>query len=225
MFILLPSRGEGSSSSIPLQQASTADRASSAEAGTGTGGVVLPPSPAKKWDDGLPAAQGGEAYQCGPPPPVTNDQQYKPEHPLVSVLDPPFADIRQMCETDKHNPDINTSPSSFASHRQRAWPYPAAALSVGSCTNYTAIYDVVRATGVPNCMSARVPLPSTLNVAAWQMYIDQDSDEVDLIDYIRFGFPIGYMGPVSATDGTPNHSTAEQFPCSMVAAVLNPHRT
>ena len=139
-----------------------------------------------------------------PPPP----QEDRP----VS-LDPPFNDIRDMCESNKYDTDIATSPLAFAEHRRRSWPFPAASLSVTSgMEKYAAIYDVVRATGVPNCISARTPLPINLNIQAWQSYIDHDTDEAELLDYVTYGFPLGYMGPASHTTGTPNHNMAEQHP-------------
>ena len=42
--------------------------------------------------------------------------------------------------------------------------------------------------------------------------MDTATDEVDLIDYIQFGFPLGYMGPISPTESVPNHPSATRFP-------------
>ena len=104
------------------------------------------------------------------------------------------------------------TPHSFAQHRKRAWPYPAQVFSLRGDSQHAAIYDIVRSTGLPNCMSARIPLPNNFNISRWEEYADGSKDEADLIDYVRFGFPLGYMGPVSATDDTPNHDTAAQYP-------------
>ena len=118
-----------------------------------------------------------------------------------------------MCESNKYDTDIITSPHAFADHRKRTWPFPAASLSVTrGVDKFAAIYDVVRATGLPNCLSARTPLPIGLNLQAWQSYMDLDTDEAELLDYITYGFPLGYMGPISPTAGVPNHDTADQFP-------------
>ena len=39
-----------------------------------------------------------------------------------------------------------------------------------------------------------------------------DTDEADILDYVKFGFPLGYLGPASHTDSTPNHDSAIDFP-------------
>ena len=105
------------------------------------------------------------------------------------------------------------SPHAFSAHRTRTWPYPSREFSTGdSLHDYTAIYDVVRSTGLPNCMAARVPIHTTLKVDAWRRYIDVDTDESDLLQYVQFGFPLGYMGPTSPTENIDNHDSATRFP-------------
>ena len=74
------------------------------------------------------------------------------------------------------------------------------------------IYDVVRASGLPNALSARVPLPSKLNVRAWEFYLNQLEDKQNVLDFIIYGFPMGYAGPVSDTVGVDNHPSATKFP-------------
>ena len=118
-----------------------------------------------------------------------------------------------MCEKDRYDYRIDTAPTAFAAHRRRAWPHPITQFSLTTgYDRYAAIYDVVRATGLPNCLQARVPLPSALNTEAWEHYIDHTTDEADLYDYVRFGFPLGYMGPISPTEGYENHDTADRYP-------------
>ena len=131
----------------------------------------------------------------------------------VSPSDPPFSGIRQMCTADKYDNDIDTSPHAFAAHRRRTWPFPVPQFSVTTgASGYAAIYDAVRSVGLPNCMGARVPLPSALNIEAWRNYINHDTDEADLLEYVLFGFPLGYLGPQSSTDGVQNHDSALRFP-------------
>ena len=40
-----------------------------------------------------------------------------------------------------------------------------------------------------------------------------------LLDYIIYGFPMGYAGPVSNTVGIPNHTSGTQFPAQVDAFV------
>ena len=144
------------------------------------------------------------------PPPLRDPAQHLE---AVSATDPSFSTIKHMCMKDKYDIDIDTSPHAFSQHRLRSWPFPAPALALSTnFTGYAAIYDTVRSTGLPNCLGARVPLPTSLNVDAWARYIDPASDEADLYDYVRFGFPMGYLGPVTHTTGVPNHSSATRFP-------------
>ena len=147
--------------------------------------------------------------------PKTASISQPPSQPAeaVSVVTPNFPEIRHMCVKDKYDIDINTDPRAFAHHRSRTWPHPAIGLTVGEDGGWlAAIYDVVRATGLPNCMGARVPVPTCLNVDAWRKYVDTTTDEADLLEYIQFGFPLGYMGPTSPTESVPNHPSATRFP-------------
>ena len=123
---------------------------------------------------------------------------------------PPFDDIRYMCESDKYDTYIDVSPHAFASHRMETWPRPGALGNISH--EYAMIYDLVRNTGLPNCMGARSPLTSRLNVQAWESYATDTSEDAQLIDFVRFGFPLGYLGPVSDTTFTPNHESAVNFP-------------
>ena len=118
-----------------------------------------------------------------------------------------------MCTKDQYDLPIDTSPYAFADYRARTWPFPSTVFSMSNdFSHYTAIYDAVRATGLPNCLGARIPLPSSLNLEAWRLYIDTDTDEVDLLQYLQFGFPLGYLGPISPTHDTQNHDSASRFP-------------
>ena len=123
-----------------------------------------------------------------------------------------FDSIRDMCSRDTRDPAIDLSPLAFAQHRKQTWPSMAGQLGDGSTAHMAPIYEAVRKTGVPNCMGARIPLPSGLNVAAWERYIDYSSDEAELLDMVRYGFPLGYLGPESRCADTPNHSSATNYP-------------
>ena len=118
-----------------------------------------------------------------------------------------------MCTKDKYDGNIDTNPFAFAQHRRRTWPHPAAPFTMaGGLGPYASIYDAVRSTGVPNCLGARIPIPTHLHVDVWRSYVDIDNDEADLLDYVQFGFPLGYLGPISPTDDIQNHPSAPRFP-------------
>jgi hypothetical protein len=53
------------------------------------------------------------------------------------------------------------------------------------------IYDTVRATGVPNFLAARLPIPHQLDIARWRYYLHGHND-ISLVDFLEFGFPVGF---------------------------------
>lgn len=120
-----------------------------------------------------------------------------------------FKDIRAMCEPDMIDPDIDMSPKNFACNRKQFWP----AINDSEMDNaLSVIYEKTRATGLPNAMKARQLLPSNLNIDNWEKYIDDSPDERELLSFIKYGFPLGYMGPTSDTEGISNHKSATDFP-------------
>ena len=146
------------------------------------------------------------------------DQYKVREH--AQVTDPPFHDIRIMCERDCVDPNIDTSPDAFIDHRCREWPNMREdALPLAGGADCRKIYQAVKATGLPNCMGARIPLVSGLKIEAWESYVDRASDEVQLLEFIKFGFPLGYLGPTSDTTTAPNHSSARDYHAQVQAFV------
>ena len=73
------------------------------------------------------------------------------------------------------------------------------------------LYTAVKSFGVPNFMGARIPLSHGLNIPAWKEYKDLISD-LYLIDFLEFGFPVGYTAPWVPTPHGSNHTTASAFP-------------
>ena len=61
-------------------------------------------------------------------------------------------------------------------------------------------------------MAARVPVPSNLNLGAWKYYLGILGDRENVLDFITYGFPTGYAGPISNTLDTTNHPSATNFP-------------
>ena len=97
----------------------------------------------------------------------------------------------------------------MAAHRREHWPEMA---PHERAPGLVQIYDVVRRTGLPNAMSARVPVPSNLNIKAWEHYLGTLGNKGHILDFVRYGFPTGYAGPISDTADTPNHPSATNFP-------------
>ena len=155
---------------------------------------------------GAKTATSATVYISGSGP----GDQYKV---CTSFSDPPFDDLRAMCARDIIDPNIDAAPEAFRPHRIREWPELVENKGGGpDASKYKRIYDAVKATGLPNCMGAKIPLDSGLNLEAWENYVDKGSDEVQLLAFARYGFPLGYLGPCSDTTSTPNHTSAVEFP-------------
>lgn len=97
------------------------------------------------------------------------------------VLD--FDLIKYMCENDKQPGGDQFHPRVFASHRRQNWPNINRS---DMHPHLVCIYDSVRATGVPNTMGARTPLPTKLNLENWEKYLSDSHDHKELLDCIKF---------------------------------------
>ena len=73
------------------------------------------------------------------------------------------------------------------------------------------IYDVVRSTGVPNFLQARMPLPHQLNIPRWRHYLTGHTD-IALVDLLEFGFPVGFSPNFPLTSTPMNHASATNYP-------------
>ena len=121
-----------------------------------------------------------------------------------------FPHIREICEKDSLPCDVDLSPPIFAQYRREHWPDP----DLGSKhSDLASIYSNVRSTGVPNALSARHILPTNLNLPAWEKYLLGVDDK--LLDFVKYGFPMGYVGPISDTTYVPNHPSANEFPTQL----------
>lgn len=94
-------------------------------------------------------------------------------------------------------------------HRKHNWP---SVNTDGMGTRLSEIYNWVRASGLPNSIQARQPLPTNLNIPAWEKELSGDGIDAQLLDFIKYGFPLGYCGPISDCQHFPNHKSANDFP-------------
>ncbi len=73
------------------------------------------------------------------------------------------------------------------------------------------IYARVRATGRNNFLEARVEVPHALDNEAWERYRGVISNPIT-IEFIKYGFPTGYVYESLPQPTTKNHSSAIAFP-------------
>ena len=73
------------------------------------------------------------------------------------------------------------------------------------------IHALIRTTGVPNYMQARIPVPSQLNVSAWKNLLTNYWDQ-QLLQLIEFGFLFDFNRNCVLKHEEGNHSSATEFP-------------
>ena len=128
-------------------------------------------------------------------------------HALPTPID--FDSIKAACEIDVINDSTTRDPQAFSQHRIQNWPdfaFP------GTDQHIADVYNKVKQTGIPNAMGARIRLPNKLKLDAWALHLSDSDDHKQLLDFLTYGFPLGYMGPVSSTAEVPNHSSALEYP-------------
>lgn len=116
-----------------------------------------------------------------------------------------FDKIKQMCDVDDEQ-IVGPNPFDLANHRASNWPSPAALPE-----DLARIYSPVKKAGIPNALGCRIPIPSKLHLDQWDELLGKSSKYEELLDFIRFRFLMGYLGPESAYDDKYNHSSAEQY--------------
>jgi len=79
------------------------------------------------------------------------------------------------------------------------------------------IYEAVKAHGVPNYRGARIKLPTNLCLGEWEKEI-KDMPDGELLDYLIYGFPVSYRGPIP-TPNTANHASALHHPSDVTKYV------
>lgn len=67
-------------------------------------------------------------------------------------------------------------------------------------------YKSVRESGLPNMVKQRVVLPSTLHHGVWDSMAMGHEDDSFILDAIRYGFPLQYVGPRISVDNPETHN-------------------
>lgn len=71
---------------------------------------------------------------------------------------------------------------------------------------------MVRDSGLPNMLYARIPVPSQLHYQVWEDMATGHEDDRYVLDGIKYGFPLHYAGPILDRENRESHSSADQFP-------------
>ena len=93
-------------------------------------------------------------------------------------------------------------------------------LQINKCEGFSPldIHEMVKATGVPNFMHARIPVKSQLNVQAWKNNLEGYWDE-QLCQLIEFGFPLDFNRSCPLKCDRGNHKSALEFPADVDAYI------
>ena len=99
-----------------------------------------------------------------------------------------FNEIKKHSMDTNHNAGLEVDseykhPCQLAVERRKTWPY--AAQLVTAYPQTALIYEMVKATGLPNAMYSRLPLPSSLHVEAWETIATGHRDDAMVLEGIK----------------------------------------
>ena len=136
--------------------------------------------------------------------------QHAPLHDTAAHVQPDFTRIRKVCERGTYaTANIDLRPVVMCNYKRENWPDVAPGAFPVSTVR---IYEAVKATGMPNALGARIRVPFRLNIEGWERRLSHIGGRGQLMDFINYGFPLGYLGPASDTLGVDNHPSATQYP-------------
>ena len=97
--------------------------------------------------------------------------------------------------------------------------------SSSSYIDFVTLHELVCASGQPNYVSCRLPVPSRLNVSCWREYLRNYKD-AQICDFLEYGWPVGYD---YSSYGFPcsqlrNHQGALVFPDAIDSYLLAERR-
>ena len=91
-------------------------------------------------------------------------------------------------------------------------------INVDHTNNLIEIHEIVKNTQKPNFMQARIPVTSQLNVEVWQELLKDYWDQ-QLLQLLRFGFPLDFNRNSQLHCEGGNHSSAIQYPKDVEAYI------
>ena len=76
------------------------------------------------------------------------------------------------------------------------------------------LFDKVADSGVYNFQSARVRVPSGLNIEAWRSYLE-DYEDKQIVDFLEFGWPVSFNRSCPLVSTCEPHSSGREYPESI----------
>ena len=115
-------------------------------------------------------------------------------------------------DKDKSLKTFPTCPGPLLPSRADLVDRPAPTLAFkASHPEQAAIYSSVIERGLPNYLGAKTPVEHQINIAAWRE-LQHLLEDQQLVDFLEYGFPIGYTGESPPLLDVPNHTSASQHP-------------
>ena len=100
------------------------------------------------------------------------------------------------------------SPLSFKNQLEKFWPVTVT--EEWSNASYEQIYSKVRATGLPNYLKAKIPLPSGLVISEWESLLINYHDN-ELVAFLNYGWPVDYTYNRIPTPTLHNHKEKQDY--------------
>ena len=80
------------------------------------------------------------------------------------------------------------------------------------------LHSKVKAHKSPNFIGARIPVPSQLNIPVWKDLLSEYWDQ-QLLQFLEFGFPVGFNRDCPLSCDGVNHKSATEFPSDVNAYI------
>ena len=138
----------------------------------------------------------------------SNDAAADTADPLIAHIDPAQPITRPEAPGAR---GLKVGPYEFAYVVKEMWPHVNAH---AQDSEHLKIYDIVRSTGLPNYLSARIQIPSYINCDAWDHLLEGYAD-AEIANFLRYGWPSGYTAPTPPIPSDTNHPSALCFPADV----------
>lgn len=127
-----------------------------------------------------------------------------------TAYDKMFDSVRATCAMPSADHAVGPrapDPFDLADHRRNNWPQASELPS-----DMLKIYNDVRQSGLPNYLGIRTQLSTSLNIDRWDTLFGQYDEFREMLGFVKYGFPMGYMGPTSDLNVKYNHPSATSYP-------------
>lgn len=140
------------------------------------------------------------------------------ESPNTNVSHCMFNNCLDMCQNPSQYPQgiapgeidlTRLNPLNLRLERQSTWPNIDHNCVVDHACS---LYDMVKASGLPNALYSKFPITSGLKIEEWRALATGHHDDSWLCELLEYGFPLQYSGYAPTSLLVDNHSSAVAHP-------------